>query len=141
MIRIAFVGAGSVTFTRQLLRDIFSFPELGDVRIALHDIDAERLSVAKALAHRTAERHGVKPQIVASADRSTPGPRERPPRWTPTTIRPARGGSLLGCWPPATCCCPTRPRPSRWPGRSAPMGRLPAGRGPETAAIRWPAPS
>ena len=24
MIRIAFVGAGSVTFTRQLLRDIFS---------------------------------------------------------------------------------------------------------------------
>jgi alpha-galactosidase len=71
MIRIAFVGAGSVTFTRQLLRDIFSFPELGDVRIALHDIDAERLSVAEALAHRTAKLHGANPRIVASADRRT----------------------------------------------------------------------
>jgi alpha-galactosidase len=68
-ISIVFIGAGSVEFTRQLLRDIFSFPELGGVQIALHDIDAERLSVAEALAHRTAERHGAKPQIVASTDR------------------------------------------------------------------------
>jgi alpha-galactosidase len=71
MIRIAFVGAGSVTFTRRLLRDIFSFPELGHVQIALHDIDGERLSVAEALARRTAELHGAKPRIVASADRKT----------------------------------------------------------------------
>jgi alpha-galactosidase len=70
-IRITFIGAGSVEFTRQLLRDIFSFPELADVRIALHDIDAERLDVAETLAHRTAERHGAKPQIVASIDRRT----------------------------------------------------------------------
>jgi alpha-galactosidase len=71
MIRIAFVGAGSVVFTRQLLRDIFSMPALGNVRIALHDIDPERLAVAAALAHRTAEHHGAKPEIVASADRRT----------------------------------------------------------------------
>ncbi|HEY0536900.1 MAG TPA: alpha-galactosidase [Actinoallomurus sp.] len=70
-INIAFVGAGSVEFTWQLLRDIFSFPELAGVRIALHDIDAERLSVAEALAHRTADRYGAKPQIVASTDRRT----------------------------------------------------------------------
>ena len=70
-INIVFIGAGSVEFTRQLLRDIFSFPELAGVRIALHDIDAERLSVAEALAHRTADRHGAKPQIVASTDRRT----------------------------------------------------------------------
>jgi alpha-galactosidase len=69
MFRITFVGAGSVTFTRQLLRDIFSLPGLGDVRIALHDIDPERLSVAAALAHHTAELHGVKAAIVADADR------------------------------------------------------------------------
>ncbi|GAA4632143.1 alpha-glucosidase/alpha-galactosidase [Actinoallomurus vinaceus] len=68
-IRIAFVGAGSITFTRQLLRDIFSFPELADVRIALHDIDPERLSVAETLARRTADQHGAKPLIVAEADR------------------------------------------------------------------------
>jgi len=68
---VVFVGAGSVEFTWQLLRDIFSFPELGGVRIALHDIDAERLSVAESLAHRTADRHGATPQIVASLDRRT----------------------------------------------------------------------
>ncbi len=70
-VTIVFVGAGSVEFTWQLLRDLFSFPELAGVRIALHDIDAERLSVAEALAHRTAERHGATPRIVASADRRT----------------------------------------------------------------------
>src|SRR3954471_21165292 len=68
-ITIAFVGAGSVTFTRQLLRDIFSFPELADVRIALHDSDRGRLSVAEALARRTAERYGTLPRIAGSTDR------------------------------------------------------------------------
>ena len=71
MVRIAFIGAGSVVFTRQLLRDILRFPELGNVRIALHDIDAERLAVAEALARRTADRYGAKPEIVATADRRT----------------------------------------------------------------------
>ncbi|GAB2836346.1 alpha-galactosidase [Lentzea nigeriaca] len=50
MFTIAFVGAGSVEFTRQLLRDVLSFPELADCKISLHDIDAERLEVAAALA-------------------------------------------------------------------------------------------
>ena len=69
MTRIAFVGAGSVVFTRQLLHDILSFPELADVAIALHDIDPERLAVAEALAHRTAAAHGASPSITASIDR------------------------------------------------------------------------
>ncbi|MFD4673272.1 alpha-galactosidase [Lentzea sp. NPDC058450] len=50
MFTIAFVGAGSVEFTRQLLRDVLSFPELADCTISLHDIDSERLEVAAALA-------------------------------------------------------------------------------------------
>jgi alpha-galactosidase len=68
-ISITFIGAGSITFTRQLLRDILSFPELAGVRIALHDIDPERLSVAEALARRTADQLGAKPEIVAEIDR------------------------------------------------------------------------
>ena len=44
MTRIAFIGAGSVEFTRDLLGDLLSFPELADATIALHDIDPERLS-------------------------------------------------------------------------------------------------
>ncbi|MEU8125387.1 alpha-glucosidase/alpha-galactosidase [Spirillospora sp. NPDC049024] len=69
MLNIAFVGAGSVEFTRQLLRDILSFPELGGVRLALHDIDPERLAVAEGLARLTAEEHGAAPAITASLDR------------------------------------------------------------------------
>jgi alpha-galactosidase len=69
MIRIAFIGAGSVEFTRQLLRDILSFPELRHVRLALHDIDPERLQVAEGLAALTARQHGAKPEITASTDR------------------------------------------------------------------------
>ncbi|HEX4790212.1 MAG TPA: alpha-galactosidase [Actinospica sp.] len=69
MIRIAFVGAGSVVFTRQLLHDILSFPELADAAIALHDIDPERLEVAAALAAQTAAALGANPTVTASVDR------------------------------------------------------------------------
>src|SRR5215210_1804395 len=37
--KIVMIGAGSAIFTRVLLGDIFSFPELRDAQIALHDID------------------------------------------------------------------------------------------------------
>ena len=43
MPKIAFVGAGSVEFTRNLLGDILAFPALAESEIALHDIDPERL--------------------------------------------------------------------------------------------------
>jgi len=71
VVTIAFVGAGSVEFTRQLLRDLLAFPELADATIALHDIDAERLALAEALAHHTAEQAGAKPRVVASLSRRT----------------------------------------------------------------------
>src|SRR5438270_697506 len=53
MTRIAFIGAGSVEFTRDLLGDILSFPELADTTIALHDIDEQRLAAGEAMAHGT----------------------------------------------------------------------------------------
>ena len=71
MTTIAFVGAGSVVFTRQLLADILSFPELADVRIALHDIDADRLETAAGIARQAAEQLGVHPSITATLDRRT----------------------------------------------------------------------
>ncbi|MET0457151.1 MAG: alpha-galactosidase [Mycobacterium sp.] len=66
---IVIVGAGSVVFTRELLGDIFSFPELGSVRVVLHDIDAERLETAEAIARATAREAGAEPEVVATADR------------------------------------------------------------------------
>ena len=50
MTRIAFIGAGSVVFTKNLLGDILALPALRDVEIALHDIDADRLETAEAMA-------------------------------------------------------------------------------------------
>ena len=66
---IAFLGAGSVVFTRELLADILSFDELKGVTLALHDIDAERLETAVAIARRTADQLGAAPVITSSLDR------------------------------------------------------------------------
>jgi alpha-galactosidase len=67
--RIAFVGAGSVVFTRNLLGDILAFPELREVEIALHDIDADRLATAEAMARHVARTIGASPAISAHLDR------------------------------------------------------------------------
>jgi alpha-galactosidase len=67
--RIAFVGAGSVVFTRNLLGDIFWFPELRCTEIALHDIDPDRLATAEAMAHSVARERGASPRITAHLDR------------------------------------------------------------------------
>ena len=66
---IVIVGAGSVVFTRDLLGDVFSFPELSSVRVVLHDIDPERLETARAIAEATAREVGAHPEITAEADR------------------------------------------------------------------------
>lgn len=67
--KIVFIGAGSVVFTQGLLADIFAFPELKDVHIALHDIDAERLATAHGAARVIAADRSAAPHITAHADR------------------------------------------------------------------------
>jgi alpha-galactosidase len=66
---IVIIGAGSVVFTRDLLGDVFSFPELSSVRVVLHDIDPERLETARLIAEATAREVGARPQITAEGDR------------------------------------------------------------------------
>ncbi|WP_367849187.1 alpha-glucosidase/alpha-galactosidase [Rhodoferax sp. WC2427] len=68
-IKITLIGAGSIVFTRNLLGDIFSYPELADCEVALHDIDEHRLRLAEMVAQRRAAALGVKPLITASTDR------------------------------------------------------------------------
>ncbi len=46
MKKIAFIGAGSVVFTRSLVRDLMTFPVFQDAEIALMDIDDEKLMYA-----------------------------------------------------------------------------------------------
>jgi alpha-galactosidase len=69
MTKIAFIGAGSVVFTRNLLNDILGFPELHDVEIALHDIDSDRLETAAAMARFAAGERGARPSITTHLDR------------------------------------------------------------------------
>ncbi len=69
MVTIAFIGAGSVEFTRQLVGDILGFPELAGVTFALHDIDAERLAVAKGTTLRLNEQLAGRATVVATLDR------------------------------------------------------------------------
>lgn len=67
--KITFVGAGSVVFTQGLLADLFAFPELANVHIALHDIDRGRLSTAESAAAQIARRLDVTPRLTAHLDR------------------------------------------------------------------------
>ena len=69
MTRIAFIGAGSVVFTKNLLGDILDFPALHEVQIALHDIDLDRLETAESMARYVAAARGASPTITTHLDR------------------------------------------------------------------------
>ncbi|HEU5420168.1 MAG TPA: alpha-galactosidase [Streptosporangiaceae bacterium] len=70
MVKVAFVGAGSVEFTRNVVTDLCSFPELRDgLHLALHDISPDRLEHARALTERIASQSGARATITASATR------------------------------------------------------------------------
>jgi alpha-galactosidase len=47
MTKITFIGAGSLGFTSDLVRDILTFPRLREAHISLMDINAERLDFAR----------------------------------------------------------------------------------------------
>jgi alpha-galactosidase len=49
MTKITFIGAGSLVFTKNLVRDLLTFPAFEDSIITLLDINAERLSYAKTM--------------------------------------------------------------------------------------------
>src|SRR4051812_42479410 len=69
MTKVALIGAGSATFTRELLSDLFAYEDLRGLHVALHDIDPERLQTATALATRLGEELGAGAQITAHTER------------------------------------------------------------------------
>jgi alpha-galactosidase len=69
MPKIAFIGAGSTVFAKNLLGDVLSFPELAEATISLHDIDEERLRTSEIVAHKVAEALDARPTIEATTDR------------------------------------------------------------------------
>ena len=69
MAKIAFIGAGSFTFTRDLVRDILSYPAFSDATIALMDINEERLSYIKKAIDNIVESGKYSARVVATMDR------------------------------------------------------------------------
>ncbi|NJD57966.1 MAG: alpha-glucosidase/alpha-galactosidase [Anaerolineales bacterium] len=69
MTKIAFIGAGSLGFTRGLVRDILTFPLLQDATLALMDIDAERLDFAQKSVQRIIDLGQYPAKVTATLDR------------------------------------------------------------------------
>ena len=70
MIKVTFIGAGSIEFTRSVVTDLCSFPEIrGSLQLALHDISADRLAYAELLANRIAAQAGAGAFVTATPDR------------------------------------------------------------------------
>ncbi len=71
VIKVAFIGAGSIEFTRNVVTDLCSYPELaGNLHFALYDISPERLSFAEALTSKIVTQAGAGATVSASAERA-----------------------------------------------------------------------
>lgn len=70
VVKVAFIGAGSIEFTRNVVTDLCSYPEFrSGLHLALHDISPERLAFAKALTGRIVAQTGTDAVVSASAER------------------------------------------------------------------------
>jgi alpha-galactosidase len=68
-IKVAMIGAGSIGFTRRLMRDIFSVPELADTHFAFNDINAHNLDMVTQLCERDVRENKLPATIEATTDR------------------------------------------------------------------------
>jgi alpha-galactosidase len=70
MPKIAFIGAGSAVFTRNLVGDLLRFPALADdTTLALMDIDPDRLRTAEVVTRALAADEGAGAAVTSTLDR------------------------------------------------------------------------
>ena len=69
MLKIAYIGAGSAVFARQVITDILCVDGLDSGVFALVDVDASRLDLARRLVERLVERSGKDWKVEASVER------------------------------------------------------------------------
>jgi len=67
--KLAIIGAGSVGFTRKLVRDMLKVPEMQDCEIALHDINASNLDMVAQLIRRDIEANRLPTRLTSHAER------------------------------------------------------------------------
>jgi alpha-galactosidase len=69
MFKIAIVGAGSIGFTREIVKDLLSVPEFQSITIALTDISEPNLKMAKQLLEKDLKFNGLDTHIYTTSDR------------------------------------------------------------------------
>ena len=69
MTKVTFIGAGSTVFAKNLMGDIWSYPELADATICLMDIDAQRLKQSQQVAGHIIKTLGNSPTVECTTDR------------------------------------------------------------------------
>jgi alpha-galactosidase len=67
--KIAIIGAGSVGFTRTLVKDLLSAPALQDIEIALTDLNEHNLSMIRQILDRLVAVNRFATRITATTDR------------------------------------------------------------------------
>lgn len=70
MKKIAFIGAGSVVFTRNLVRDLMTFPAFQDATIALMDINPEKLMYATKSVEKIIASGNYPAKIISTMNRA-----------------------------------------------------------------------
>lgn len=69
MRKFVFIGAGSLDFTRDLVRDLMTFPAFDECELMLMDINEKRLSYAKQGVERIVKAGGHHAVVKATTDR------------------------------------------------------------------------
>jgi alpha-galactosidase len=67
--KIAMIGAGSIGFTRRLMRDILTIPEMQDTIFAFTDISQTNLDMVAQLCRKDIASAGLSAQVEATTDR------------------------------------------------------------------------
>jgi alpha-galactosidase len=67
--KVAFIGAGSITFTRNLVRDLLVVPSFRDIEISFMDISEKNLDMVTSLVQRDIDANGLNIHIQATMDR------------------------------------------------------------------------
>ncbi|MBS3820634.1 MAG: alpha-galactosidase [Planctomycetes bacterium] len=68
-IKVAFIGAGSVGFTRRLFRDILTVPELQDTQFAFTDISKANLDMVRELCRKDLKANKLSAKLRATTNR------------------------------------------------------------------------
>ena len=67
--KVAFIGAGSIGFTRELLADLLTVPEFHDIEVSFMDINPDNLRMVTQLCQRDIDENGLNIKIHATLDR------------------------------------------------------------------------